>query len=111
MSRYFSNSTLLIGLAFIFLIFIVYCGSYHTGLECDAHLFLTSYLYEILLFIIVNLSVFFRRKENFTLIGTPPSLIFLWFREFASKIYNPILEDFRRGIIHSQIYNYRLVSS
>lgn len=111
----FLKSLLLIGLILILLAFVIYCTLHYDSSECDVRLFLTSqtsFIYT-LLFFSINLVVLLRRDQNFLLINILlfSSLIFLWFREFAFKIYNPILEAFRQGIIHPQIYNLQLVSS
>ena len=117
----FSNNLLLVGLACGLLTFVIFCEYFHNELECDIHLFLTGqssfkktlFIYSILLFFIANLTFSFLRRQNFSLtdVFSPFSLICLWFRQFIFKIYNPILEAFRRGIIHSQIYNFSVVSN
>lgn len=106
----FSKSSLLIGLILIFLAFVIYCGSFHNSSGCNVHLFLTS---QFSLFFIVSLVALFKKNQSLSLLYSVflfPSLIFLWFQKFAFKIYNPILEAFRQGIIHSQIYNFQLIS-
>lgn len=104
-----SKSSLLIGLILMFLVFIIYCGSFHASPECDVHLFLTS---QFSLFFIVSLAIF-KKNQSFLLYSVflSPYLIFLWFQKHAFNIYNPILEAFRQGITHPQIYSFQLISS
>ncbi len=111
----FSNKLVLIGLVFIFLNFVIYCTAFHNDSNCSAHLFLTSqssFVYSLLFFSII-LVIFFRRNQNLLPdnISYLSPLIFLWSCKFLFKIYNPILEAFRQGIIHPQIYNFRVVSN
>lgn len=111
---------LLIGLICLIFTFIVFCEYSHNDPECKVHLFLTNQfqpkenilLYSILLFFIANLTFSLKRNQNFLPgnISSFASLIFLWFWQFGFKVYNSILEAFRRGIIHPQTYNFLVVS-
>ncbi len=111
----FSNKLVLIGLILILFIFVIYCGSSHSSSECSVHLFLTSqapFIYSLLFFSII-LVIFFRRNQDLLPINIFPfsPLISLWFYKFLFKIYDPILEAFRQGIIHPKIYSFQLISS
>ncbi len=116
----FFYSLLLIGLICLFLTFIIFCEYLHNDPECNVHLFLTNQfqskenilLYSILLFFITNLIFSLKRNQNFLLGNISPfaSLRSFWFWQFGFKIYNSILEAFRRGIIHPQVYNFIVVS-
>ncbi|MFQ6049600.1 MAG: hypothetical protein ACE5J0_00990 [Candidatus Paceibacterales bacterium] len=117
----FSNGLLLIGLIFAFLVFFIFCEHLHGDSECNVHFFLTNqisskenlliYSLSLSSFVIISV-IFFRKYQNLlpANISLSASLMSLWFWQFIFKIYNPILEAFRRGIIHPQIYNFSVVS-
>lgn len=114
----------LMGLVFVLLMLDLSCGHIQIvnhstgaeGLECDKTTFLASYILTkgsglflsvfLLSFIILFIAIKGKVGRNQNLDTTfRPSLIFLKVAEFISKLFNPILEALRQGILRSQIYN------
>lgn len=119
-----SHKSVLLGLVFVLLALTLSCGYIQTtshsasadGIECSRSVFLTNYIptkesglfLSILFFSLIALALLIKdglRSRRHLNVSPNPSLIFLKAAESIHKLYNPILEALRRGILHPQIYN------
>lgn len=109
------NSKIILAFLLIFLGFVVYCSFFHNESGCIFHHYLMiNHPYEILALLLV-FAVFcassFKIKEIFSVSVLPNfALIFGRFRDTLFWRFDPILEAFRRGIIHPQIYSCAFIS-
>jgi len=125
----YSHKTVILGLAFVLLMVIFFCGhiqamshsagaesaecnktsliATNTNIKDSALLFLFLFPFIISTLLIKN-GINNRKSSDASF---RPSLIFLKVAQLISKLYNPILEALRRGILHPQIYNFAPISS
>jgi|GEM_PF-2914610 len=125
-----SHESVILGLVFVLLILVLFCGpiqiANHSvgteGAECSRSLLLANYIpskdsglfLSILFFSFVALALLIKSSTGFRQssgILFRPSPAFLKVAEAIPKLYNPILEALRRGILEPQIYNLALISS
>jgi len=124
----FSHKPVLLGLILILLALTISCGyiqaANHSvdgeGMKCDKSWSLVNYmptkdeglLLSIIFFSLIALALLI--KSGLRLIWNfidplRPSLISLKAFEPISKLYNPILQALRRGILNPQIYNLAVI--
>ncbi|MCH7759720.1 hypothetical protein IID20_05185 [Patescibacteria group bacterium] len=122
-----SYKTVILGLIFILFVVVMFCGhiqlfshstSSSVSAECNKTIFLTGYLSTrnngilyLLIFSFIALAVLIkgrldRRRQD--TVQDHPQFSFLNIAQFIPKLYNPILKALRRGILHTQIYNFAL---
>lgn len=124
----FYKSTLLV-LFCALLMFVLFCGnfqaiSHSSGMvvtECSTTALFSSHnsfkdnipFYGMILFSFVILAIF--TKINLLKQRSSSSFLFLLISQkvvqFLYKLYNPIHEALRRGILHPQIYNFISITS
>ncbi len=106
---------ILIGFIFAFLVFVVYCVSFHNISECPAHLFLISnsfskrmfLFYSALLALIISNSIILIEKNHKFFAKNLFPLFYLKilrFNELDAREYHSILKTFRRGILRPKIF-------
>lgn len=118
-----SQKFVILGLVFVLLAFILSCGyvqqNSHSaateGIECNRTPSLANFVstkdsglfLSILFLSFVALALFIKGglRPRLHANAISPSLIFLKATKSIPKIYNPILQALRRGIIQPQIYN------
>jgi hypothetical protein len=106
-----------LGLILVFLAAVLFCGHFQVlgnlnlagglGIECSQTLFLVSSaflkghigFFGLLLMSFVTLIAFIIQRRGQLSEG------FLKISQIISKLFNPLLEALRRGILHPQIYN------
>lgn len=121
-----SQKSVIFGLIFVLLMLILSCGYIQQtnhlpivkGIECYRSLSLmmnfaptkdNGLFLIILFFSFIAPALFIKnglRKHLHSNKLSRPSLIFLKATESIPKLYNPILQALRRGILQSQIYNF-----
>jgi len=126
----YSYKTVVLGLVFVLFMLVLFCGHIQAvnhstgaeGTECSRSLLLANYIptkdsglfLSLLLFSFIALALLIKSsmsfRQNSGIIFRPP-LTYLKVAQLIPKLYNPILEALRRGIIHSQIYNFASISN
>lgn len=109
-----------LGLIFVFLAAVLFCGHFQVlgdlnlagglGIECSQVMLLGSSAFlkghmgfwGLLLTSFVVLAALIIRSKGQLSLG------FLKISQIISKLFNPLLEALRRGILHSQIYNLQI---
>jgi len=119
-----------LGLVLVLLMIVLSCGSFQavshsggaTAMDCQGIVPLASMghtinrdnvidalllLSLVVLFVLIRNTVSRRQDVDTSLRN---SFVLIKVGQFISKLYNPILKAFRRGIIHTQIYNFAQVT-
>jgi len=126
----YSYKIVILGLVFVLLMLVLFCGYIQSanhsaggeGAICSRSLLLANYisvknsslLLSVLFFSFVVLALLIKSIINLRQGFDAPfrqSITFLKIAQSIPKLYNPILKALRRGILHSQIYNFALISS
>lgn len=115
------------GLLFSFLLLSVVCGHFQTAIHfpgvstsanCSGSAFLTSYMmpnkdnifsYGLFLLALIILIAFALSRKKYSNIFAHQIYIFPKPVDYIATLYNQLLEAFRRGILHSQIYNFSFI--
>lgn len=123
----FLYKSVILGLVFVLLVAVLSCGYFPivghlaniTKAGCDKIIFLVNsssrdnISFALLLFSFIAFVILLRKSiinQRYLNVSLRPSLIFLKVAKFIFKLYNPILQALRRGILHSQVYNFAIIT-
>lgn len=114
-----------LGLFFVLLAAALSCGplglvNHFAEPKCGKVALLTNFIlprdntlsYGLLFFSFIALAMWLKKNIIFKQrlnVSFCPWLIFLKICQFVFKSFNPILEAFRQGILHRQIYNFAII--